>query len=690
MHRTAALLEDARFPSERSQVCMLQHGSALAVSRRSAMPATAPSNGTDLLQRPGLLSSRSNSRALAAGGKLSHARGVRGHDDGTGAGRSSSINAGALSQRYSHINRSTYSLDAEQSLTASFNALQDSIQTHTSEDLQISREKEHNISIQGVANLVRDDIDWPSEISSKVHASLHAVHADGASTAGLTLKDNMHLRQPPRLALGMLASTSRNSGAKTKTASSSHVRLFDNSFRSRPPTSTSVHFSDRQGALKSSSNALQNNIMKHDGLSSAALKDSSGAQAGSELGGSSQGLSQENLSMQLVGAERALAAEFSSLAEDAMMHHPLGLPMSPRRQSIKGALAGKHTEETTRGAALVNSSAPSIDAEHALKASFVALQNSIKIQHSLKWEHLDLQRKAKAAEWEAAQTKAADERLLQQDMLIRQEDTRLRREDEKLRAENNELQQLVSQLTKADSEGKQVQQSSLASAWADGAPEISLLLSALLGSRAGHTEVAENKSQSRTSNKTLEAAIRSTGSSNAGSRDARTERAIILGAGAVGLFLAWIISNAASFFLYHAKDENGDGVIDFADFEEHMAHRVCCGLGASGARGVLGVVIIAGAGFAFLWWQGIIQPFLKELLCYVYLGAVVLLLVGVLLAELWETFKDVFLTQIHALQRLMRFFKIETGDINFDKHVGLGRKDGNADSDNPRSNFSCC
>ena len=29
------------------------------------------------------------------------------------------------------------------------------------------------------------------------------------------------------------------------------------------------------------------------------------------------------------------------------------------------------------------------------------------------------------------------------------------------------------------------------------------------------------------------------------------------------------------------------------------------------------VFVIAAGGFAFLWWQGIIQPFLKEIACYV-------------------------------------------------------------------------
>jgi hypothetical protein len=82
--------------------------------------------------------------------------------------------------------------------------------------------------------------------------------------------------------------------------------------------------------------------------------------------------------------------------------------------------------------------------------------------------------------------------------------------------------------------------------------------------------------------------------------------------------------------------------------------------------------VIAGAGFGFLWWQGIIQPFLKELACYVtwqhyvgqgqgglacrlraiapdghvvpgdrtkvYLGLIVSLLVGVIFAELWSKF----------------------------------------------------
>lgn len=956
MQRTAAILEDAKFPSQRSQVCMLQHGSALAVSRRSAMPATPPStgNGTDLLQRPALLSSRSDWRALAAGGRPSHARGVGGHDDGIGVGTASSRVLRAPSHRYSPIDSSMYPMDAEQSLTASFNSLQDSIRMHSSEDLQTSLEEDHNITTQGVAKSIGDDIDRPSRISSRVHASPHAVDADRPSTASLVLKDNMHLRQHTRSAassnrsapsnreavswlswkspwvngskhpisteghvtvnasslrdsmksslylpaslrrsghtntenggspirlvdaesaltasfsalqesiemhppmvlrkspsrssratyapawissrdakgvnvlqngtgtvtkadvvfstqdasrsskivplvndsrhimdaeaaltssftalensiktnrplvllsapsrssvtkhpgtmashrdavgktpepnarvndsatqgmdaervlksnfssltesrqtyhvLGMVASENRNGGAKTEIASSSRVGL-DKSFQSRPPKSTSLHISDGQGSLKAGFNALQDNIMKHDGLSSSAsLKGSSGARTGSKLGGSSQGL--ENLSTHLTGAEGALTAEFNSLADDAMMYHPSGLPRSRSRQSIKGALVGKHIREATRRAALVNRSSPPMDAEHALKASFVALQKSIKIQHSLKWEHLDLQRKAKAAEWEATQTKAADERLLQQDMLIRQEDMRLRRQDEELRAENNKLQQLVSQLTKVDSGGRQFQQSSLASAWTDGAPEMSLLLSALLESRVGPAEVAENSSQmpadkatsaskngSTTSNRSLEAAIRSPGSSKPGSRDARTERAIILGAGALGLFLAWVISHAAYFFLYVAKDENGDGVVDVADFEEHMAHRICCGLGSAAARGVLYVVLIAAAGFAFLWSQGIIQPFLKELVCYVYLGVVLLLLVGVILAELWGTFKDVFLNQLNALQRLMRFLKIDTGDINFGKHTTRGGKDGNEDSDNRRSNFGCC
>jgi len=959
MQRTAAILEDAKFPSQRSQVCMLQHGSALAVSRRSAMSATPPStgNGTDLLQRPALLSSRSDWRALAAGGRPSHARGVGGHDDGIGVGRASSRVLRAPSRRYSPIDSSMYSMDAEQSLTASFNSLQDSIRMHSSEDLQTSLEEDHNITTQGVAKSIGDDIDRPSRISSRVHTSPHAVDADRPSTASLALKDNVHLLQhtrsaassnrsapsnreavswlswkspwlngskhpisteghvtvnatslrdsmknslhlpaslrrsghthtenggspirlvdaesaltasfsalqesiemhPPMVlrkspsrssratyapawissrdakgvsvlqngtgtgteadvvfstedasrsskivplvndsrhimdaeaaltssftalensiktnhplvllsapnrssvtkhpgimashrdavgktpeqnarvsdsttqgmdaemvlepnfssltesrqtyyALGMVASTNRNGGAKTEIASSSRVGLLDKSFQSRPPKSTSLHISDGQGSLKAGFNAPQDNIVKHDGLSSSSsssLKGSSGARTSSKLGGSSQGLSLENLSMHLTGAEGALTDEFNSLADDAMMYHPSGLPRSRSRQGFKGALVGKHIREATRRAALVNGSSPSMDAENALKASFVALQNSIKIQHSLKWEHLDLQRKAKAAEWEATQTKAADERLLQQDMLIRQEDMRLRRQDEELRAENNQLQQLVSQLTKVDSEGRQVQQSSLASVWTDGAPEMSLLLSALLESRAGHAEVAENSSQrpadkatsalkngSTTSNRRLEAAIRSPGSSKPGSRDARTERAIILGAGALGLFFAWTISHAAYFFLYIAKDENRDGAVDLADFEEHMAHRICCGLGSSAARGVLCVVIIAAAGFAFLWWQGIIQPFLKELVCYVYLGVVLLLLVGVILAELWGTFQDVFVTQLNALHRLMRFLKIDTGDINFGKQ-GVG-KNGNEDSDNQRSNFGCC
>ncbi|CAK9009663.1 unnamed protein product [Durusdinium trenchii] len=71
------------------------------------------------------------------------------------------------------------------------------------------------------------------------------------------------------------------------------------------------------------------------------------------------------------------------------------------------------------------------------------------------------------------------------------------------------------------------------------------------------------------------------------------------------------------------------------------------------------VFVIAAGGFAFLWWQGIIQPFLKEIACYVYLGLVLFLLVGVILAEVWSQFYAIFSVQMDQLDKIMSFLRID-------------------------------
>lgn len=629
----------------------------------------------------------------------------------------------------------THMIDAETALTASLPALQDSIEAHQPEVLLTSRERSSDATNAMVWTSHGDTIGRPSQRLPLVNASLNSVDTLQAPTPATNL-DVLHSGSRTRDSVDSRVSLKRRSSTQTG------IDKFSGSDETGRPSKkfhaerASLHNIDAESALTASFHALQDSIKAHtlsaanrsgptnNGMSwnsgrdvmrrpsqrllslnssirSPATKEvirinSSALHQGvqkhhpfstlsalhrnsNNIGRSSQKLSLGNHSTRSIGAEEALTAKFNVPAGNVTMYRSAGLP-------TLRTLFRRHASDATHGVALVNSSIPSMDAESALKASFVAIQNSMKMQQSLKWKQLDLQRKAKAAEWEAAQTKAADERLLQQDMLIRQEDMRLRRQDEELRTENKRLQQLVSQLTKADSEGRQAHQGSPVSAWEDGSPEVSLLLSALLESRAESAGITENTSRSTISNDSREAAIELSSTSEAGGRSLQTEKTIVLAAGALGLFLAWVIFHVISFFVFNAKDEDGDGKIDFADFEEHMAGRVCCGLGASSAKGIFMVLIIAAAGFAFLWSQNIIQPFLKELLCYVYLGGVVLMLVGVVLAELWEHFKDVFLTQIQALGRLMSFLKIDTGDINMEKYNAGG---GDV-SERPKSQFACC
>lgn len=214
-------------------------------------------------------------------------------------------------------------------------------------------------------------------------------------------------------------------------------------------------------------------------------------------------------------------------------------------------------------------------------------------------------------------TGSSSETVVRQDELLRFQDDRLRQQDEELRKENQRLQLTLAQLSAANSSGSLSR------------PEATSLLTSLL---LGEGEEPKKPLPSNSSNAS------STGKDKAAEKHHKKMTLLYI----LGVFCMIVL-----YVLYHlhhffrgggANDNDGDGDVDWDDFRDYMAGNLCCGLGYQSAKKVTFVLFLASLGFAFLWWQGIIQPFLKELACYIYLGSIVVLVLGVFLAELWSKF----------------------------------------------------
>ncbi|CAJ1455193.1 unnamed protein product [Effrenium voratum] len=225
------------------------------------------------------------------------------------------------------------------------------------------------------------------------------------------------------------------------------------------------------------------------------------------------------------------------------------------------------------------------------------------------------------------------------DELLRAQDAKLRQEQQQLRQENARLQKALAEVNGLNHTAME---------------DLSSMLASLV-QQTSH-QVASAKTPPDPGADALPAGemdvddLYGDGPSVTMSPSKRRMTIVMMIGGAV-LFVTYLVHNAYTTY------KEMDGEID--DVKEFAAGVLCCGLSYSAAWS-LGVVMLgAGVGFAFLWWQHMIQPFLKELACYVYLGLVVLLIIGILLADFWSRFTVMFTAHIQALERVMSFLRID-------------------------------
>ncbi|CAK9015617.1 unnamed protein product [Durusdinium trenchii] len=224
--------------------------------------------------------------------------------------------------------------------------------------------------------------------------------------------------------------------------------------------------------------------------------------------------------------------------------------------------------------------------------------------------------------------------LLSEEQQSKLDDERLREEDDRLRHENQRLERLLAQLSVVSNHSTERR-----------SEEMAAVLTSLLEQAPPPPASATNSSWMGDGSTEMDPKKR-----------ILTVSLIICGSVA---FLVYVVYHAYVFFKNVREDPNGDHSVDWDDIKEFFAELICCGLSYSSAVNMSFVFVIAAGGFAFLWWQGIIQPFLKEIACYVYLGLVLFLLVGVILAEVWSQFYAIFSVQMDQLDKIMSFLRID-------------------------------
>mmetsp|Transcript_29491 Transcript_29491/g.55204 ORF Transcript_29491/g.55204 Transcript_29491/m.55204 type:complete len:400 (+) Transcript_29491:156-1355(+) len=244
---------------------------------------------------------------------------------------------------------------------------------------------------------------------------------------------------------------------------------------------------------------------------------------------------------------------------------------------------------------------------------------------------------------------SSNDNFVREDELLRFQDDRLRQQDADLRQENQRLQLALAQLSSSGNHSSELMNQETAAS----------LFASLVASPAFHQEGFKPLLVPPVMDKDSNASHSKNASDATMAKHQMVMTLVYIG-GIVGFFIAYVLYHLWAFFNVKRADKDGDGNIDMDDFKEYMSETICCGLSYHAAKKVSFVLLLAAAGFAFLWWQGIIQPFLKELVCYIYLGSVLFLLLGVILAEMFSQFTDIFYRVSSMLEHFMSIAHLDS------------------------------
>jgi len=146
----------------------------------------------------------------------------------------------------------------------------------------------------------------------------------------------------------------------------------------------------------------------------------------------------------------------------------------------------------------------------------------------------------------------------------------------------------------------------------------------------------------------------------------KTLVAAIVGGSVGSLVLLYVIYRIVGVFRT-ATDRNRDGVVDFEDVKIELEDKFLCGLGWDSVKNLAILVIFAVSGFAVLWWAGVIQPFLQQMLVYLYLACVVLSVLAVLILEAWDDIGKMQARIMNIVTNVEGFF--DQGFEEFEQNV---------------------
>jgi len=241
--------------------------------------------------------------------------------------------------------------------------------------------------------------------------------------------------------------------------------------------------------------------------------------------------------------------------------------------------------------------------------------------------------------------------LLEEDTKLRQEDARIRQEEEELRKQNEQIRREILRMSS---------RSGIGGFWSQ---------------VVGPADDPLASSPMKAITDVPDSTVNGTAANGGRSSSSRLVRVLTIGG-----FITSIILVVA-YKVYDAindKDMDGDGDVDFSDFMRHCT----CNMSREAARRLALVLVVSGSGFAFLWWMGVMQPFLGQLLVYAYILTVLGAFLSIVFAEIWGNITSSASVLIETVNRLERFFHDGVEDVgqavkNVENMVGLGH-DGNA------------